>query len=186
MPMTVKPASANSTARGSPTYPNPTTPTRARLVRIFSARTCAVARGKVPVIDSAMKPPVSHSARGRAEKHGPAGHELWQVIRPVREMHHSVERAHDHDFVQAGIAALGLIDAEGDGVNGFRRKDDAFRAAGGGQGVHHDYTAIFEGQGAAEHFFHGVGPVVEIDLRDGSGIIPGKRAPRHPDLRRWQ
>src|ERR1035437_6994807 len=81
MPMTVKPAAANSTARGSPTYPNPTTPTRARLVRIFPARTCAVARGKVPFVDSAMKPPVSHSARGRAEKHAPAGHKLLQVIR---------------------------------------------------------------------------------------------------------
>src|ERR1022692_2319609 len=86
--------------------------------------------------------------------------------RSWRSMHLSVQRAHDHDFVQAGIAALGLIDAEGDGVNGFRRKDNARRAAGGGQGVHHDYTAIFEGQGAAEHVVRGVGPVVEIDLYD--------------------
>src|ERR1035437_2020110 len=68
MPVTVKPALGNSTARGSPTYPNPTTPTRARLVRIFSARICAVAKGKVSSGDSVITPVFSHSARGRAEK----------------------------------------------------------------------------------------------------------------------
>src|SRR5450759_4798499 len=63
MPVTVKPARANSTARGSPTYPSPTTPTRARRVRIFPAKICAVAPGKVSSADSVMALLFSHSAR---------------------------------------------------------------------------------------------------------------------------
>src|SRR5579872_6610280 len=43
IPVTVKPALANSTARGRPTYPSPIIPTRAVRVRIFSSRTLAVA-----------------------------------------------------------------------------------------------------------------------------------------------
>ena len=60
MPVTVKPALANSTASGSPTYPRPTMPTRARLERIFSARISALATGTVSSVDSVIEPVFSH------------------------------------------------------------------------------------------------------------------------------
>src|ERR1035437_8387746 len=120
MPVTVKPALANSTARGSPTYPNPTTPTRARLVRIFSARICAVAAGKVSSGDSVIKPVFSHSARGRAEKHAPARlfqhapHDGAQLFGGERflQIHHGIVQyavaAHDAVGVARHEYDLGL------------------------------------------------------------------------------
>src|SRR6266568_4681937 len=64
MPVTVKPALANSTARGRPTYPSPTMPTRARLLRIFSARISAVAVVE-RICGSVIKLVFSHRGRKR-------------------------------------------------------------------------------------------------------------------------
>src|SRR5437870_13050097 len=42
MPVTSNPALANSTASGSPTYPNPTIPTFALWLRILSSSACCI------------------------------------------------------------------------------------------------------------------------------------------------
>ena len=53
IPVTVYPALANSTARGRPTYPNPTIPTRAVRARILSSSIFAVVSSTVWVSDMA-------------------------------------------------------------------------------------------------------------------------------------
>src|SRR5450759_1733055 len=132
MPVTVKPARANSTARGSPTYPSPTTPTRARRVRIFSAKSCAVAPGKVSSADSVIEPIFSHSARARGGSRSEAD---WSRRFLLGEF---LTHAGKAPFEQAAArthAEIGEVDALGGVVHatGASRLD---ARPDGGQGLH--------------------------------------------------
>src|ERR1035437_8343402 len=132
MPVTVNPARANSTARGSPTYPSPTTPTRARRVRIFSAKICAVAPGKVSSADSVIEPIFSHSARARGGSRSEAD---WSRRFLLGEF---LTHAGKAPFEQAAArthAEIGEVDALGGVVHatGASRLD---ARPDGGQGMH--------------------------------------------------